>query len=251
MAYREAGGECHADVSLTYLPTAESVPEKLRRWATALFFGSGEQKAGFGGWLRPVAALLVIGLAMAALWLVFKPAPEPKIARQPSETTPAPPPPAPPAQEKPTPSSNPEQIAKAEPPTEPVTRHLLFERRGDGPDEGTRGNQPVIAGKPLAQVRNVFLELKGKNASAFERSFRADWSRSGIRLTGSRDAADAALKISISEDSAGRTTAVVRIVNAEGEVIWPKAARAAGWRYTGKAEAVAKRIVADLKKEQH
>lgn len=254
VAYRtdESAGETQAEVSLTYLPTAETVPEKLKRWASAIIFGTEEAAAGAGGWLRPVAALLVIGLAIAALWLVFRPAPEPKIVRQPVDATPAPPAlqPDSPVQTKPEPPKPAEELARAEPSPEPVTRRLLFERRSDGPDEGTRSEGTTPTGKSLSRVRTVFLEIKGKNAGPFQRALRAEWAQAGIRLTGDRDAADAALKISVSEDSAGKATAVVRLINAEGEVIWPKARRAAGWRYVGEADAVAKRLAADLKKER-
>lgn len=251
VAYRtdDSVGDTHADVSLTYLPTAETVPEKLQGWISAIVFGTQEKNlGGLGGWLRPVMALLVMGLAIAALWMVFRPTPEPKIAKQPVQTTPAPPAPVPdpPVREKSETPQAPEQIAKAE----PVTRRLLFERRSDGPDEGTRsgGTEPI--GKSLAQVRTVFLEIKGKNAGAFQRALRAEWGKAGIRLTGDRDVADAALKISVSEDAAGHATAVVRLINTEGEVIWPKARRAAGWRYVGEKETVAKRVAADLKRER-
>lgn len=247
VAYRDAGGECQADISLTYQPAAEPVTEKLKRWAAA--FLSGTESTESTGWLRPVAALLVIGLVIASLWFVFTPAPEPKIAKQPSNPTPVPPTPNPPAPEKPAPPS--EQLAKVEPPVEPVTRRLLLEPRADGPDEGTRGDKTTPAGPTLGQVRSVFLELKGKRDATFEQLLRAGWARTGVRLAGSRDTADAALKISISENAPGRVTAIVRLVNAEGEVIWPKAERASGWRYNGEPQAVAARIAADLKKERH
>lgn len=249
VAYRtdESVGETQAEVSLTYRPTAESVPERFKRWS-ALVFGVREQTDGLGGWLRPVAALLVIGLVIASLWFVFKPAPEPKIAKQPPNSTSLPPTPNSPIPEKPAPT--PEQLAKVEPPVEPVTRRLLLEPRADGPDEGTRGDKTTPAGPTLGQVRSVFLDLKGKRDATFEQSLRAGWARTGVRLTGSCDMADAALKISISENATGRITAVVRLVNAEGDVIWPKAERASGWRYSGAPQAVAARIAADLKKER-
>ncbi|HWW77262.1 MAG TPA: hypothetical protein VNZ44_17800, partial [Pyrinomonadaceae bacterium] len=64
-----------------------------------------------------------------------------------------------------------------------------------------------------------------------------------------KEEADAAFKIRVSGAGRRPVTASVRLVNEDGEVIWPAAGRGRAGVYTGTVEEVARRIAGDLLKD--
>jgi hypothetical protein len=120
----------------------------------------------------------------------------------------------------------------------------------------------------LSKVRKVFIEVAGGgDLGAQTARLLADGLREGQRLTptDAKDDADAAFKIKVSAkphsgaarsdkalgDSAQEkrtVTLYVRLVNEDGEVIWPSSGRGGAATYTGTLKDVTDRIAADLLK---
>jgi hypothetical protein len=116
---------------------------------------------------------------------------------------------------------------------------------------------------PLSKVSKVFIAVAGDHDLSEQTSrLLAESLRGGRRLTptDAQDDADAALKISVSarprapradkspRDAAKRAvTLTVRLVNEDGEVIWPAGSKGVAV-YTGTLKDVTGRIAADLLK---
>jgi hypothetical protein len=137
--------------------------------------------------------------------------------------------------------------------------------------EATRSIKQNVSATALAKVRKVFIEVKGDD-SLCEQTARllAGSLRESQRLTTTdvKDDADAAFKIKISErplgganqsekalrdsDTSERLVTVsVRLVNEDGEVIWPTSSNGRERTYTGKVKDVTRRIAIDLLKDVH
>lgn len=105
-----------------------------------------------------------------------------------------------------------------------------------------------IRGKTLNRVKTIYLELTGDRAlgaKISEQAIAQIQSETKFTFT-DRETADAALKIDVRATDADKITAVVRLVNAEGFVIYPRRGRVTGWKYTGLLDAVSSRISRDL-----
>lgn len=111
-----------------------------------------------------------------------------------------------------------------------------------------------VMGKPLDEVKRVYIEAADDDAlsQGLRAQLRARLSEAGNVQFAEGEQADAALKISVRPSAANpddrRAVAIVRAVNATGYVVWPASGRGSSWRYIGRADAVAARIVADLTK---
>jgi hypothetical protein len=110
-------------------------------------------------------------------------------------------------------------------------------------------------GKPLGDVRRVYVQLGSDNASSqeFLTQLRTRMAgEPGLQLA-DVERADAALKVEIRPASAGaddpRVTVTVRAVNANGYVVWPGRRRGSGWRYVGRPMYVASQLVSDLNRD--
>jgi hypothetical protein len=106
-------------------------------------------------------------------------------------------------------------------------------------------------GKRLSEVRKIYFQPLADNQLTREVLSRLQSSLVNTALTNSGAAdADAALKITAQPASArageARVAVVVRVVNANGYVIWPDSRRSSSWRYVGYPRFVAERIVKDL-----
>ncbi len=163
----------------------------------------------------------------------------------------------------PTPATVEKEIAPAPEPKAPKRESLqpLFSRREDAPahsddpippvqepdsTEGLRGVGKQKTKATLAQVRTLYLDPIGVDEAgriirnALQTHLK---SSSRLRLTDNRDDADAVLKATLNG-----TTLRVRIVHAQGDVVWPLTG---SWKeYKGDAETVAKRLVKDLESGQ-
>jgi hypothetical protein len=135
--------------------------------------------------------------------------------------------------------------------------------------DATRSVASNAGATALAKVRKVFIEVTG-DGDLGEPTTRllAGSLRAGGRLTPAdgKDEADAAFKIRVSgRGNAGTArggstargagaakrsvTASVRLVNEDGEVIWPASEKGRAGIYTGTVEDVTRRIAADLLKD--
>lgn len=116
------------------------------------------------------------------------------------------------------------------------------------------GGRPLI-GKSLAEVRYVYIEPTGDQVLGKEVAERVATSLSqltNLSVTSDKEVADAALKLYVRhesdvEDPDEKTvTVIVRLVNAEGFVIYPNRRRVTGWKYVGPIGKLPSRIAADL-----
>lgn len=119
---------------------------------------------------------------------------------------------------------------------------------------GTRGNAKP-RGKTLSEVALVYIEITGDAVYGHKirEALTAEINAAGpLRITGDKDAADAAMKIYVRHESDAETrdeasiTAIVRLVNAKGFVIYPDLKRVSGWKYVGTVGKLPKRISRDL-----
>lgn len=247
-------GEAAAEINLTYLPHPETANMRATAWLKSLIFGNSVETGPFvPTWARLATAGLALAFFFMAFWFVLRPTPTPNFVRQPTpeplrNST------SPPRPEEKTAVVTPEkdQPPTPAPPDETVARVLIREPRSDEPDEGTRAWNPETMGIPFEKVRSAFVEVSGPNREEITRTLRAELGHSRIRLTTDRENADAALKVTVRAEKGqgGRVMAMVRLVNSQGVVVWPRVARAAGWRYTGSPVALARRIATDLKRER-
>jgi len=225
-------------------------------------------------WLRPVAAFAVLVLLFAGAWLLWsnRPQRDDIVRNIPTPLPTAAPATSPSPQRlletpvnKSTPGNNeaaPPVLAQRSTTRERdesfVGRSLLPNSSANTePDEaGTRGvwNRELM-GKPLSEVRRVHLQTMGDTAISEEllTQLRARLTgNSGVRLS-EAEQADAALKISIRRTSLrpddSRVIVIVRALNANGYVVWPSSRRGASWRYVGRPDYVAARVVGDLAKD--
>jgi hypothetical protein len=134
--------------------------------------------------------------------------------------------------------------------------------------EATRSFGQGGVATALSKVRKVFIEVAGGgDLGAQTTRLLADGLREGQRLTptDAKDDADAAFKIKVtakphsattrgdkasddSEQEKRTVTVSVRLVNEDGEVIWPSSSKGGAATYTGTLKDVTDRIAADLLK---
>jgi hypothetical protein len=110
-------------------------------------------------------------------------------------------------------------------------------------DDVTRSSN-VVANLPLKEVKKIYIDVRGGAALDELRSNLVEslGSSGVVAATTDADAADASLKIVISQ-----TSTSARLVNARGTVLWPKAGGAR--RYSGETTKVVSQIINDLLSE--
>ena len=219
-------------------------------------------------WWKPVAAFAALLLVSTGAWLAWT---NRTGQRNVVKVTPAPAPtvaiPAPASPQ----TVQPEQLAVVSPgnrspkasevtPTPPMvpnSRDETYVARTfvpntsteNNPGEvGTRGWNPEVMGKSLAEVRQVNVQIASGNAlnDGLGTELRARLTESGALRLSNLDAADAALKISVRNSGEARVIVLVRAVNANGYVVWPAGRRGGSWRYVGRPGPVGARIVSDF-----
>ncbi|MET0648271.1 MAG: hypothetical protein ABW208_16785 [Pyrinomonadaceae bacterium] len=136
--------------------------------------------------------------------------------------------------------------------------------------EATRNGDPRQRGVALGEVRRIYLEMSGDGPlDELRRELFAALNSSGLVIAAANtDEADAALKVSVTQTriavkaplTAGsgathgdavspvetRVEVSVRLVNAVGGVLWPRAGVGRGRRYSGVAAQIAPGVVRDL-----
>jgi hypothetical protein len=110
----------------------------------------------------------------------------------------------------------------------------------------TRSGGPNVRGLALGEMRKVFLDVRGEGAlDELRGELIRGLSSSGVLVVAANaEEADAALKISVARAAGPGVEVTARLVNARGEVVWPRAAR--GSRYSGAAAKVLPELLRDL-----
>jgi len=120
----------------------------------------------------------------------------------------------------------------------------------------TRGNSKIAKGKSLAEIRRIYIEITGDQilGKQIADQISAEFAANGrFIVTNDKESADAALKIyvrhesDVDEPNEKMVTAIVRLVNAEGFIVFPNQKRVSAWKYIGEIGKLPKRIAADLK----
>ena len=124
-------------------------------------------------------------------------------------------------------------------------------RESDVEKENTGLRSPKNkGGKSLADVKRIYIEILGDETSSGQIGNQISselLNNKTFAISSDKESADAVLKISVQNKSESGTTAViVRLVNSEGFVIYPNQKQVSGWKYAGKTEKLAGKIVRDL-----
>jgi hypothetical protein len=119
------------------------------------------------------------------------------------------------------------------------------------------GNLQKNPGKSLNEIKQIFIEISGDEilGKQIAEKISGDIQNSGrFVITTDKEIADAALKIYVRHESdvdapeEKMVTAIVRLVNAEGFVVYPNRKGISGWKYVGEIGKLPKRIAGDLTK---
>ena len=125
-------------------------------------------------------------------------------------------------------------------------------------NRNTRGNsnqQNLTKGKSLSEIRQIYIEITGDQVlgKQISEQISAEMGQTGrFVVTNDKESADAALKIyvrhesDVDEPNEKIVTAIVRLVNAQGFMVYPNRKKVSAWKYIGEIGKVPKRIVADL-----
>jgi hypothetical protein len=158
----------------------------------------------------------------------------------------------------PQPAASPARPTPSEPDETTVARSIVPDAAADlSPEsgDGRRGWDPELMGKPFGEVQSVFVEAVGPNVlrQRLDDELRRRLKTNSIVRFAEREQADAALKISVRPASKSkdeqRVIAIVRVVSANGYVMWPMSRRGSSWRYVGRADYVVGRILTDLESD--
>ncbi len=218
-----------------------SKPAPVRTsWLTALWPFQVSFKPALG------YALLAVILGSLGYLLFRQSQPKPVDIAQTSPT------PAPSATASVTPAPSPSIIAPGpEPPGEEV---IAMNVRGGGSapgDDLVRSEREEAVNALLAGQR-LYVELSGSHPQRrqFAESLKQRLQSSGqFNLTEDRETAEIALKLTLRETpsaSSQRISVFARIVNADGQVIWPLTLRTSGRRYEGPTEKTLDRLTREL-----
>lgn len=118
-------------------------------------------------------------------------------------------------------------------------------------------NLEKTSGKSLSEIRRIFVEISGDDIlgkQIAEQISNEIKSAGKFEITNDKESADAALKIYVRHESdvdapeEKIVTAIVRLVNAEGFVVYPNERKISGWKYVGEIRRLPKRIAGDLNK---
>ncbi len=118
----------------------------------------------------------------------------------------------------------------------------------------TRGNQKN-RGKSFNEIKKIYIEITGDGilGAQIAEQISNELGKSGRFSITDKEQADAALKIYIRHESdvdnpqEKMVTALVRLVNAQGFVVYPNLKRISGWKYVGEIAKLPARIAQDLK----
>lgn len=111
------------------------------------------------------------------------------------------------------------------------------------------------SGKSLSEIRLIFIEISGDEilGKQIAGQISNEINSAGrFEITNDKESADAALKIYVRHESdvdapeEKIVTAIVRLVNAKGFVVYPNEREISGWKYVGEIGLLPKRIADDL-----
>ncbi|HJQ22514.1 MAG TPA: hypothetical protein VKA60_01275 [Blastocatellia bacterium] len=218
----------------------------------------GDERPGSMRWggspaLRFGLAALLVMIALLSLWIYLQSGgrshtptlvAEERQPDQPVSPSPAPPP-SPQAGSGPASPGNRRQKPEAQ-----GSGHASAANTGRA-SESTRGLEFVSDPKMLLTVKRVYVDPLGSQplSQRVRQALIAGLQSSNrFVVVERRDDADAVFKgVAIPGDASSRQGALVlRLVNAEGEVLWPLARPAAGRKYTGAAEEIAALVLKAL-----
>ncbi|HRH43405.1 MAG TPA: hypothetical protein PKY82_17375 [Pyrinomonadaceae bacterium] len=137
-----------------------------------------------------------------------------------------------------------------------VKKFPIVERREDTENEATRSVTEV--GKPLKNVKFIFVEVTGDDKygrQLGEQLMDKINANKRFLAVNNRDKADGLLKVSVRRESDNGkdentiVSAVVRLVNSDGFVIFPNKKKVSAWRYVGNATKIPTQVVKDLTKQ--
>ena len=264
----EGGQQICFFISAHHTPTAESpsalihIEYRETKWhrAAALYLlqlkhrlseNGALQELKQRGWLKPVLLLLALLICIAGLLIYFQSrrqgTAQPSVAGQ-KESQPSIPPPAnqnsneaPPPSVRPTPHDRreheppPDQLAVNPPTGNRVTRAARMKR---------------LAVR-LLSVQKVYVDPLGEDALSQQvREVLIERLRSSNRFTvvSNRDEADAVFKGGAArvEQNAEMASVVLKLVNIDGQVIWPLTTGKSARRYTGRVANLGDRLLHDL-----
>jgi hypothetical protein len=135
-----------------------------------------------------------------------------------------------------------------------VLRLPIRENRRDFPRRIERMRNQKIPGKSLAEMRKIFIEITGDEilGAQVKDELAAELGRANLSVVPTKDEADGRLIIHIRHESDGDApedksiTAIVRLVNEEGFLVFPDRQGVSGWKYVGVIGKLPPRIAKDL-----
>jgi hypothetical protein len=161
-------------------------------------------------------------------------------------------------------ANNNRQIKKESTDENGVLRMPIREGNQKFPDErnSVRGNTNQRnslknRGKSLSEIKQIYIEVSGDKflGKQIREQISAELGKiTNFVIVDDKEQADAVLKVYVRHESDGdepedRSVAlIVRLVNAEGFVVYPNLKRISGWKYVGVISKLPPRIAADLAK---
>lgn len=135
---------------------------------------------------------------------------------------------------------------------EKIQKRPDFERRES---ESRTGNKK-LNGLPLNEITTIYIDISGDENLSKEitEKISTEFAKSGkFTVTKDKELAQGRLKIQIRRETEGdlndaSVTAVVRLINAKGFVVYPTRKGISGWKYVGAVGKIPARIVSDLSK---
>jgi len=136
-----------------------------------------------------------------------------------------------------------------------VKKFAIVEKREDAVVENTTTRSITESGKSLKNIKYIFVEVSGDEKYGRQVGEQLmDKLNASRRFSAvnNRDKADGLLKVSVRrehDNGADENTivsAIVRLVNADGFVVFPNKRRVSGWKYVGNATKIPDQIVKDL-----
>lgn len=104
----------------------------------------------------------------------------------------------------------------------------------------------------ISEVKQIFIQVGGEQLSKqMQVEMTKALTASGrFKLSSSKDAADAVLKVSVKRKTqSDKVQVTVSVINPRGRVLWPNRKNVTGWQYTGTAAELPARIVKDFLNE--
>ena len=126
---------------------------------------------------------------------------------------------------------------------------LPIRENGDDFERREAIRSPIRRGKSLNEIGRIYLDISGDETFGrqIQEQISAEFLKNKSLTIVPKEKAEARLIIYVRRESDDDTaSAIVRVVNAEGFVIYPNRKHVTGWKYIGQAVNLPKRIVQDL-----